>query len=225
MKFKVLLDLIIMKNKQILIFSCLMVATIFDVILLRYRMEFIPHVMLFLVWNLFLAWIPYIISLAINIIDKKWLTVGLLPLWLIFFPNAPYIITDFIHLRARPEVPLILDVLLISSFAATGMALALVSLSEIHQFLIKQISKKWIAHLLITMVIPLAGIGVWIGRVQRWNSWDVIYQPKVLFADLANICQTYNQHMEGIMMAFIFSVLLGISYLFLISLQYRSRVK
>ena len=64
----------------------------------------------FLVWNLFLAWIPYFFSVfaaaTYRLNPKSWWML-LLPgtLWLVFFPNAPYILTDLLHVGYRPPVP------------------------------------------------------------------------------------------------------------------------
>ncbi|UQE76924.1 DUF1361 domain-containing protein [Gordonia sp. PP30] len=53
----------------------------------------------FLIWNLFLAWIPLAFALAFAVVRRR---IWLLPLgllWLAFLPNAPYLITDLVHLR------------------------------------------------------------------------------------------------------------------------------
>jgi uncharacterized membrane protein len=57
----------------------------------------------FLVWNLFLAAIPYVISTGLS--NTVWMKkqslvlVIILGIWLLFLPNAPYLITDLMHLR------------------------------------------------------------------------------------------------------------------------------
>jgi uncharacterized membrane protein len=63
----------------------------------------------YLIWNLFLAWIPFV--LAVFVYDRwrrrrggvLFLVLG--GLWLLFFPNAPYIATDFVHLQHDPLSP------------------------------------------------------------------------------------------------------------------------
>lgn len=73
----------------------------------------------FLVWNLFLAAIPFGAALLFERARGFFTRTITLLVWLLFLPNAPYIVTDFIHLRARPPVPLWFDILLLLSAAGT----------------------------------------------------------------------------------------------------------
>jgi len=59
-----------------------------------------------LVWNLFLAWLPMMFALLAceqyrSASGRNWRFLGLAGAWLLFFPNAPYIFTDLIHLTTR----------------------------------------------------------------------------------------------------------------------------
>ena len=141
----------------------------------------------FLIWNLFLAWIPYWISLTLDSFYKwsesKTLIGILLFAWLLFFPNAPYIITDLLHLRNRAPIPHWYDLMLFLSFAWTGLILGLISLYEVHRFLNQHVS-KFVSWCCIVFAIGLSGLGVYIGRVLRWNSWDILTTPMDLFHDL-----------------------------------------
>lgn len=90
----------------------------------------------FLLWNLFLAWIPLLLSqLAYRVIERRAFSVAALFLWLLFFPNAPYIITDLLHLKGYSQNILWFDSLLIFTFAITGLLIGLVSLNLAHQSL------------------------------------------------------------------------------------------
>lgn len=153
---------------------------------------------LFLIWNLFLAWIPYWLSLAVAPFYERsqslLLTGGLLFIWLLFLPNAPYILTDLLHLRMRAPIPFWYDLMLLFSFAWTGLLLGIISLYEIHLFIAKQWS-RWAGWLVVTISIFLSGLGVYIGRFLRWNSWDIIAQPFELIYDLWSILiepQSFN---------------------------------
>ena len=90
----------------------------------------------FLTWNLFLAWIPYVLAICVAAVHGRG---GPRPLlwvlgaaWLLFLPNAPYILTDFIHLGRIGGAPLWFDAALIGTFAAAGLALGLASLLVMH---------------------------------------------------------------------------------------------
>jgi uncharacterized membrane protein len=143
---------------------------------------------LFLVWNLFLAWIPYLLSLWIETAQRRrprrrstWLIAAL---WLLFFPNAPYIVTDFVHLLYAAGVPWWYDVGLIAIFAWTGCFLAVGSL-HIMQGLVRRVAGGSVSWLFVLATACLSGLGVYLGRFGRWNSWDALVAPHHLLADLA----------------------------------------
>ncbi len=142
-----------------------------------------------LLWNLLLAWLPYFFSLlafnAFSARQKRWWLISLfIVLWLIFFPNAPYIVTDFYYLDPRPPIPLWFDISLIAIFAITGCFLALASLRSIHTIVETYVGRilGWIFALL---TLGLASLGVYLGRFARYNSWDLLLRPKPLLKELA----------------------------------------
>jgi len=136
---------------------------------------------IFLVWNLLLAWVPYGWSLWAAAIQRRyphdWWRL-LLPgaLWLLFFPNAPYIITDFVHLYERPPVPLWYDIGLLAAFAWSGCFLAVVSLQTM-QRLVRNLCGALVSWVFVCASIGLSGLGVYLGRFERWNSWDLLLSP------------------------------------------------
>jgi len=142
---------------------------------------------IFMVWNLFLAWVPYGWSLWAASLQQRyprdWWRL-LLPgaLWLLFFPNAPYIITDFVHLYERPPVPLWYDIGLLAAFAWSGCFLAVVSLQTM-QRLVRQHCGALISWLFVGASIGLSGLGIYLGRFERWNSWDLLLSPHDVLAD------------------------------------------
>ncbi len=177
---------------------------------------------LFLVWNLFLAWIPYWIALNINrvtkLTDSKLAMGSMLAAWLLFFPNAPYIVTDLLHLKSRSPIPLWYDMMVLVTFAWTGLMLGFLSLYEVQQFLQKRLSAK-LVWALITAAIFLGSFGVYLGRFLRWNSWDVIMRPATLaeaiilnFSDPAGYASTFN-------ITAVFSIFLLLAYLVLVTLM------
>lgn len=130
----------------------------------------------FLWWNLALAWVPWVLSVPLAVARRPWTALPLVLGWLVFFPNAPYLVTDFVHLRPRPPAPLWLDVLLLGSFALAGCALGWLSLANVHRAL-ERVLPRHGAWAVIAAVLALAGFGVYLGRFLRWNSWDVVVEP------------------------------------------------
>jgi len=137
----------------------------------------------FLAWNLFLAWIPFVISQKLSVANNWWKILLLFSAWLLFLPNAPYIITDFLHLRQRPPIPYWYDILLLFSAAVNGLLLGLASLLVVEKFLIQRYGNR-ISALLMFCSFFLSSFGVYIGRYLRWNSWDIITNPNDIAADI-----------------------------------------
>lgn len=134
---------------------------------------------LFLAWNLFLAWIPFLLAQFLNP-ARKWLwNLLILGAWLLFFPNAPYLVTDLFHLKNRWPIPHWYDLLLLFSFAWTGLLLGFAAMSLVQQFL-RQYFSNHLTWLLVSGLFLLTSYGVYLGRYQRWNSWDLFLQPGAL---------------------------------------------
>ncbi len=136
-----------------------------------------------LIWNLFLAWIPF--GLATLVYDRHRAgarPAALLPLgalWLLFLPNAPYIVTDFKHLAPSGRVPLWFDVVVIAAPAWTGMLLGFLSLYLV-QAVVSRLAGRAVGWIVAIGALGLASFGVYLGRVLRWNSWDVLTDPRLL---------------------------------------------
>jgi uncharacterized membrane protein len=132
----------------------------------------------FLVWNLVLAWIPLACAIAAYRRALRRLDLGVAALlvpWLLFFPNAPYLLTDFIHLGEGPA-PLWYDALMLSAFAWTGLLLGFGSLYLV-QMIIRRAYGATVAWLGVLGALGLASIGVYVGRFIRFNSWDALLHP------------------------------------------------
>ncbi|MCX6754511.1 MAG: DUF1361 domain-containing protein [Candidatus Nomurabacteria bacterium] len=147
--------------------------------------------LIFILWNIFLAFIPFVISSLLLLYSKKEkfnkiiLFFGLF-LWLLFIPNAPYIITDFIHLGSTRSIPLIFDILLIFSSALIGLIFFFYSLFQIEQIIKNKYSNK-VTSIIIGFVIMLVSFGVYLGRFLRFNSWDVFVNNKSLVISIWKI--------------------------------------
>lgn len=140
---------------------------------------------LFLVWNLALAWVPFALALGVAAVHGRGGPRPLLWLlgvaWLLFLPNAPYILTDFIHLGRIHGAPLWFDTALIGTFAAAGLALGLASLLVVHQVVEVRAGRLrgWAVAL---GSLALSAVGTYLGRFPRFNSWDVVTDPDGLVA-------------------------------------------
>jgi uncharacterized membrane protein len=146
-----------------------------------------------LFWNLILAWIPYGLALGIcsmleRGVRRRGLLVACIVLWVLFFPNAGYIVTDLTHWRNRPPVPKWFDYFFITAYAWTGLALGYMALSLI-QRKVAAIRGPRIAWGFVIGMLGAGALGIYVGRFFRWNSWDVFTRPWVPLADLARFGQ------------------------------------
>jgi uncharacterized membrane protein len=143
----------------------------------------------FLAWNLVLAAIPAVAawlfarSMAKN--SSRIEHVGWFVIWLVFLPNAPYIITDFVHLTTRPGIPLWYDTALLISCAGTGLLLGYTSIADVQAAITRRFSAVagWV---LVVVAVLLSGFGIYLGRFLRWNSWDTLVSPFQLFREIAD---------------------------------------
>jgi uncharacterized membrane protein len=133
----------------------------------------------FLDWNLFLAWAP--VAFALGAYECARRGVGLVAtllglLWILFFPNAPYMLTDFIHLQESPTTPLWYDGLMLSAFAWTALLLGFFSLYLIQEVWRRAVGRV-VAWLGVVGALALGSFGVYIGRFIGFNSWDALLHP------------------------------------------------
>lgn len=170
-------------------------------------------VFLFLNWNLFLAFIPWLLSSVIIIkgIDKKFTLILLILTWLIFFPNSPYILTDLFHLRLRSSAPIWFDLIVILSFAWTGLIYGFTSLMDIESLLTKYLKNSW-KNFAIIIFLFLSSFGIYLGRYLRWNSWDILTNPIGLSSDIVDRFINPFSHPRTWGMTLLMGVLLNAMY-------------
>ncbi|GAA4505055.1 DUF1361 domain-containing protein [Hymenobacter ginsengisoli] len=140
----------------------------------------------FLLWNLFLAAIPFGLSAALSLAARPPQARLLLPVgavWLLFFPNAPYLVTDLFHLVPHARVPYWYDLALIMSCAWNGLMLAFASLLDMHALVRRRLG-FWLGWLFVAVALGLSAFGVYLGRYLRYNSWDILNDPFKLFYDI-----------------------------------------
>jgi uncharacterized membrane protein len=192
--------------------SVLFLFTIYCLLLLIVRAKLTNTIFLFfLVWNLFLAFVPYFfisyLKTQITVQKSKIKTVSLLFLWLVFLPNSFYILTDLIHLSQSSNHLFWFDLVAISSYALIGFTLGIVSLIEFEN-IIKTYTTPLITNLLMPAICFLCGIGIYLGRILRYNSWDIISNPfEIVRATLVSLSSAH-----ALLFSFYFGVYI---YLFL----------
>ncbi len=132
----------------------------------------------FLVWNIFLAWIPYVLSglLKFYVYKPGWKQVIMLGTWLLFFPNALYIVTDLVHLRADTNVPWWFDAMFLFLNAFVGLILAFTSLLYVESFLRSRFNSRQTSFIILLFLF-MGSYGVYLGRFERWNSWNILNEP------------------------------------------------
>jgi len=174
----------------------------------------------YLIWNLFLAWIPFV--LAIFVYDR-WrrrrrgvLLFVLGVLWLLFFPNAPYIATDFVHLEQDPGAPYWYDAVMIAAFAWMGVLLGFASL-----YLMQTVVRQWrgavAGWIFAFTAIGLGSLGIYLGRFLRLNSWDAVDHPSVLPRILHAVARDPFRYQEAIAVTVLFTIALSVAYFLLYS--------
>jgi uncharacterized membrane protein len=181
--YRKVLDYFSHNKYRLMIFFLLAGATIFSVAVWRVRSEYSGTVhYAFLIWNLFRAWIPFIIAYFTYTLTLKrqWVYV-VIPIaaffWMIFFPHAPYILTDFQHLASHwTNLPVWYDVMMLIWFAFTGLLLGMVSLFLMQEIIRREFG-RWMGWSFVTLVAGLSSAGIYMGRFLRWNSWDIILNP------------------------------------------------
>lgn len=201
-----------MKQKAGL-FLTLGLATLFLVIMVIARVLYTgePH-FIFLVWNLFLAWLPFLFAeMALTWHRRRFLFAGMGALWLLFLPNAPYLVTDLMHLRVVANFPVWYDAIMLFSFALVGLFLGFLSLYRMQMF----VARHWgtrISWLFAVGTLVLSSFGVYIGRFLRWNSWDVFTNPGYLWQDITTTLLTPHLMMRTTVISTLFSVIFLLAY-------------
>lgn len=168
----------------------------------------------FLVYNLALAWIPVAFAAAaygLSAVRSRGAAV-LAALcsagWLLFFPNAPYLVTDLVHLKVHANRLFWFDVLTLPSFAWTGMALGFLSLFLMQRLVEDRAGRVW-SWLFVGAALAAAAFGIYLGRFRRWNSWDVVVDPAALAAD---VLRTLLHPFQNAAVAAFCAVLAGVMF-------------
>jgi uncharacterized membrane protein len=184
----------------------------------------------FLVYNLVLAWIPLGLALVAQALAEArsraaGVLIGLCLLgWLVFFPNAPYMTTDLMHLRVEHNRLFWLDLVTLQAFAWTGLALGFVSLDIVQRWVARRAGGV-VSWLFAFAVMGLSAFGVYLGRFRRWNSWDVARDPYGVVSEVAGVLLHPFAHAHVVMFSAVLSAFLLAAYVVVWSLAWGARTR
>ncbi len=173
----------------------------------------------FMSWNLFLGWIPYLTSLLFKPAERysKNARILLFGVWLLFFPNALYIVTDIIHLEETERIPLWYDAVLLFMCSFAGLAMAFASVVNTEEMLRKCLpakQQKFMRFFVITIFF-VGSFGVYLGRFQRWNSWNIINDPLSLVTDILSNFISPIEHYRTWAVTILLTVLYSVVWFFI----------
>jgi uncharacterized membrane protein len=169
-----------------------------------------------LIWNLFLAWLPYMVSGWLqkrNVVygnPLKFMVIAFV--WLLFIPNSFYIMTDLFHLGEHRNVPNWFDLAMIISFAWDGLLLGVLSVRQMEK-MIQQFLPGMRELFFIYPIMWLNALGIYIGRYPRFNSWDIITNPIGLSTYLIKMMIHPIQYKYAWGMVACFSIFMTLVYL------------
>jgi uncharacterized membrane protein len=172
----------------------------------------------FIGWNLILAAVPLaaaaMFARSLRPSGSTAARLGWFALWLLFLPNAFYLVTDFVHLRPRPPVPLWYDIALLASATGTGFLYGYRSLAQVHAALARR-AGALAAWSVVVPTLFLCAFGLYLGRFQRWNSWDLLTDPMGLLRMLLDRVAHPLSHTRTLGMTLIYGGALLVGYLVL----------
>ncbi|GAB17855.1 hypothetical protein GOEFS_041_00090 [Gordonia effusa NBRC 100432] len=164
----------------------------------------------FLIWNLFLAWIPIFFAVGFATVRSRGWLIPLGLGWLAFLPNSPYLVTDLVHLREGYD--LWRHVLQYGFAAWTGIILGVVSMLLVHRRVAREFGPVagWGT---VVVSVGLCAVGVVIGRFQRWNSWDLVTRPNSVVAQTMDWVRSPFAHVQSTGVAVAVACFFGLAYL------------
>jgi uncharacterized membrane protein len=144
-------------------------------------------------------------------------------LWLIFFPNAPYLITDWLYLEEKTlSIHLWYSIALFTTFATSGLLLAVISLYLMHTLMRARFG-RWEGWAVVLLAIGLSGLGVYLGRFLRLNSWDLLLKPVATLDTLTAGLNNPENQASPVRFTIMFALLLLVNYYVFLSIRLAPR--
>jgi uncharacterized membrane protein len=208
-------------RRRLAVLGALLLASAFACAMYAVRVVYADSITYgYLVWNLFLAWIPFLAALWVYDRHRRgrsgWSLAAPAALWLLFLPNAPYLVTDYIHLRSVADAPIWYDAMLVTAFAWTGLLLGFVSLYLV-QVVVRDRVSAVAGWATVLAAVVLSSFGIYLGRFLRWNSWDAIANPGGLLTDIGNRLADPLAYEKTMAVTVLFTGFLTVGYLVLYS--------
>ncbi len=204
-------------SKITIIYAMFTISSVLLVIVTHSFLSFMLGINVFLAYiPMFLLWYLNDLQKAVNykyMLKKSYL---IFIIFVLFFPNTFYIITDFIHISSNqfytfnnqytPVVyshDIIAYIMVFHIFLASlfGVFAGVYSLAKIKELMINQKLSKKLSELIIISIIFLSSVGIYIGRFLRFFSWE-IFAP---FRILTELIDDFSWFM--VLFVLIFSVL------------------
>ncbi|MCT8389605.1 DUF1361 domain-containing protein [Leuconostoc holzapfelii] len=156
----------------------------------------------FLNWNVFLALLPFDFALIVSATRVRVIKTIFAVLWLLYFPNTMYMMTDFIHLYAigtnLDQATQFFNYAILSTGIFIGVGLGILSLEIITQALLRR-HAHWLYFLMTAGLSVVSALGIYLGRYLRLNSWDIFFN----FNDvIKNIVFSLSYHMLAFIILF-----------------------
>jgi uncharacterized membrane protein len=175
----------------------------------------------YLLWNLFLAWLPLLLTAALlrDLRRRPWTSwrpFALTLLWLVLLPNTFYMISDFVHIQDVMRHNLLYDVVMFTAFIFTAVLLGFASLSMVHAGLRRRLTKRG-ADSLVGVILFLCSFAIYLGRDLRWNSWDVLVNPAGILFDVSD--HIIHPLQGGALLSITFSFFVLLSSLYVVGWQ------
>ena len=175
------------------------------------------HTYNFLMWNLFLGFLPLLVAILLDHFNKK-ISIFLFwfasLIWLLFYPNAPYMISDLIHVNIDQQAVLY-DTLIIFSLAMLSLFYGFLSLKTMHA-LFKERRGERIANTAIVASLLLSSLGFYMGRVLRFNSWDAFTHPFKVLKEVWENLWPIGDNLTAYVVIIMFG---GIQYMLLVMMK------
>lgn len=177
-----------------------------------------------LVWNLFLAWLPFIFALLAveewnRGAKRNWKFIGFAAGWLLFAPNAPYIFTDAVHISVMFTKHYWVDLVMILSCGLTGLMLWFVAL-YLMQGLVREKYGGTASWVFVAAEAGLSSVGVYLGRFARFNSWDAVTKPGEVYHGISGWMTSALGDKPTFAFAAFFAAFLFTAYLMFYSLTH-----